>query len=158
MKSFHKKLGLYLVFSIVLSVLAILSIVGIIIFAINGKTIFMWLSIAYVAFSFYGLPFFWIHFGNLNRYYHVCKLIQTENIFDTSIICSTLQINETDSTQAIIYLIKKGYLRGYLFIDNKLVKNSNKVNETHICPFCGSSQLLKTKKGYQCTYCSSTFN
>ena len=152
-----------LIINIILSALGVIAIPLIPIGFVFKQPWISFISIAIVAFDFYGLPFFWINFGSnikLNRIYNA---IEDEHLYNINEINKYTQINAKEIQEGVKKLIEKQILKGYLFDGNELTLNQRsklKKNEfILVCPFCGGKKIsyFDDEDKYICDYCGSSF-
>lgn len=144
MKKLNNKINVVLIVALILSVGFPLGVVGIIFGATKSLTALLVVGILFAVAGFYVMPILWINYGELKRKRRILLLINNENIYTTSSLAKQLSIDEESVKNNIAYLIEKGYLTGFLFVDReKLVLNTNKkqTGETRPkikCPNCGA--------------------
>lgn len=158
----EKDIRKMLILSITASVLFVVGIPMIIIFASEGLYFLMAIGIAFVVFGFYGSPLLWINYGGLRTLKRVVDAVVEENLTTTSEIATQLQKNEREVKGLITKAINKKYLKGYLFDGTNISQNDKlpikkkKVVENK-CKNCGGP-LEATETGFVCAYCGSKFD
>lgn len=143
--------------SLVVSVLFVAGIPGIILSA--GKNVFLLiLSIACVAFGFYGAPMFWIHYAELVGLERTLMAIEMENLYTVAELAQHRGVSQKAMAGQIKKLMDKMYLRGYIFDGSELKLNQNQklseIKNTTKCPTCGANVVFSGKQG-SCPYCGS---
>lgn len=159
MKEFNQRLTLKLIFSIILSVLFPLGVLGIIFGAVKSNTLNLVLGIISTVVGFYGAPISWIAFGNQNRLKTLLNCIVFENMYSVEELATHLNSEKQNITKDINELILKGYLRGYIFKEGYLELNTNKkqtgsTNKTIKCNNCGGT-MVYDGLNYVCEYCGN---
>lgn len=149
----HKKT---LIINILLSILMVVAIPGLILSAIKSSFLLMGICILIVVFDFYGLPFFWIHYGEQKTIISIVRLVVNEHLLDINILSETLGINEQEATQLVKKCIQKGYIKGYSFSDGKLVEiEKPKINILLKCPNCGADDFTVGEDIAICNFCGT---
>lgn len=151
-----------LIINIILSALGVIAIPLIPIGFVINQAWISFISIAILAFDFYGLPFFWINFASskkLNRIYHS---IEDEHLYSVNEINKYTQIDVTEIQVGIKKLIEKQILKGYLFDGSELTLNQRSKLEKNefilVCPFCGGKKISYFDDNKCiCDYCGSNF-
>lgn len=145
MEKLNKKINIFLIIAIILSIGFPLGILGIIFGATKSLSeIILVMGILFTVAGFYVMPILWINYGELKRKRRILLLINNENIYTASSLARQLSIDEESVKNSIAYLIEKGYLTGFLFVDReRLMLNTNKkqTGETRPkikCPNCGA--------------------
>ena len=152
-----------LIINIILSALGVIAIPLIPIGFVFKQPWISFISIAIVAFDFYGLPFFWINFGSNIKVNRIYNAIEDEHLYNINDINKYTQINAKEIQEGVKKLIEKQILKGYLFDGNELTLNQRsklKKNEfILVCPFCGGKKIsyFVDEDKYICDYCGSNF-
>ena len=152
-----------LIINIILSALGVIAIPLIPIGFVFKQPWISFISIAIVAFDFYGLPFFWINFGSNIKVNRIYNAIEDEHLYNINDINKYTQINAKEIQEGVKKLIEKQILKGYLFDGNELTLNQRsklKKNEfILVCPFCGGKKIsyFDDEDKYICDYCGSSF-
>ena len=152
-----------LIINIILSALGVIAIPLIPIGFVFKQPWISFISIAIVAFDFYGLPFFWINFGSNIKVNRIYNAIEDEHLYNINDINKYTQINAKEIQEGVKKLIEKQILKGYLFDGNELTLNQRsklKKNEfILVCPFCGGKKIsyFDDENKYICDYCGSSF-
>ena len=148
-----------LIINIILSALGVIAIPLIPIGFVFKQPWISFISIAIVAFDFYGLPFFWINFGSNIKVNRIYNAIEDEHLYNINDINKYTQINAKEIQEGVKKLIEKQILKGYLFDGNELTLNQRsklKKNEfILVCPFCGGKKIsyFDDEDKYICDYC-----
>ena len=109
-----------LIINIILSALGVIAIPLIPIGFVFKQPWISFISIAIVAFDFYGLPFFWINFGSNIKVNRIYNAIEDEHLYNINDINKYTQINAKEIQEGVKKLIEKQILKGYLFDGNEL--------------------------------------
>ncbi len=118
------------------------------------------LSIILAVLGFYGSPMTWVNYGSYVGLKNVLSLIENENIYSVQQISNQLSQNPKQVVTTITTLISKGYLRGYLFVDNDhLVLNTNtKLKDSKAKIKCENCGALTSQSLDFCEYCGMKLN
>mgnify|MGYP005769946423 FL=1 len=159
MKKISKDINIIFAISLIVSVLFVVGIPLIAVFA-GDNWILMTLGIIFVVVGFYGSPLLWISYAGKRRTRRVIEAIEEENLYINSEIASQLSMKEKEVKQEIYKAINKKYLTGYIYDGEKITAN-NKQKQTpalHIkkCNNCGGKLEIRDDKWY-CPYCEMTF-
>ncbi len=161
MKKINSEVRKSLIISLVISILFVVGIPMIPIFA--GKNwVLMAIGIVFVVVGFYGMPLLWISYANKKRTRRVIQAVEEENLYSNQDIAMQLQMKEKEVYSEITKAINKGYLKGYLYNGKELTINNAKkqTKEEKLtikkCNNCGG-KLEKTDSGYHCPYCDMNF-
>ncbi|HIU06058.1 MAG TPA: hypothetical protein IAC46_00450 [Candidatus Onthoplasma faecigallinarum] len=159
MKKITKDINKIFVISLIVSVLFVVGIPLIAVFA--GKNwILMTLGIIFVVVGFYGSPLLWVNYAGKRKTRRIVEAIEEENLYSNAEIASQLSIKEKEVKQEIYKAINKKYLTGYIY-DGEKISSNNKQKQTqalHIkkCNNCGGKLEIRDDKWY-CPYCEMTF-
>jgi len=141
--------------SLVVSIFFVVGIVGVPLFAVAGNFVFMGLSIAFVVFGFYAIPFFWIAFATRCSVLRTCIAIEQEHMYTVTDIAKHLNKNESDIQKHINRLISWCAI-DYKFDGYSLSINDGQKMQQKIwgikCPSCGANIEGKGQTG-KCEYC-----
>lgn len=145
----------WFLWSLIVSVLFVIGVAGVPVFAISGNFVIMAVCIALVAFGFYGLPFFWIAFGMRCSILRTCIAIECEHMYTTSDIAQHLNKSENEVQKHITKLVQWRAI-DYKFDGNTLTLNKGQRLEEQKwgakCPSCGAN-IEGTGLNGQCEYC-----
>ncbi len=156
MEKIKKTLSITLFWAILLSILFVVGIPMIVVFA--GKNWFlMALGIVFVVFGFYGMPMVWVYYGTLRANKRALELVLNENIYSVQELSEQLGVRPSDMLATVRKLINKGYLTGYLLIDNNFLKLNEKVKQEKskivgVCASCGAKSVIEGN-AFVCPYC-----
>lgn len=159
MKKITKDINKIFVISLIVSVLFVVGIPLIAVFA--GKNwILMTLGIIFVVVGFYGSPLLWVNYSGKRKTRRIVEAIEEENLYSNAEIASQLSMKEKEVKQEIYKAINKKYLTGYIY-DGEKISANNKQKQTptlHIkkCNNCGGKLEIRDDKWY-CPYCEMTF-
>lgn len=160
-KSIKKSFARALIFTLFLPI----GIVGIILtctlhFANPYFVLSLTVSIVLAVLGFYGSPMTWVNYCSYVGLKNIMALIENENIYSVQQIANQLSQNPKQVATSITTLISKGYLRGYLFVDNDhLVLNTNtKLKESKAKIKCENCGALTSHNLDSCEYCGMKLN
>ena len=160
-KALKNKHTVFLLLSILFSVLAVLSIPGIIFGAIKSITILLVISIIFAVHGFYGLFFWWSYVVKLKEYLLDLRLINEQNYYSVSEIAMQTNKDEQIIVNNINWLIQKQYLTNYFFDGKNLTLNTRKKQENRAtntkCPCCGGN-MSTSDNLIKCNYCGYEIN
>ena len=149
-----------LIFAILTSIAFPLSLVGLILGAVNKLYFLMILGIVIMASSFFALPFVWLAFGSLVTKNRICYQILVNGVRDLDRLSTILSKSTGEINYTINKLIAKGYLpHNVMEVDSLTLSEAElKFNlSKNKCPNCGAP--LKKKRGVKvCEYCLSEFD
>ncbi len=151
---------------LILSILGVIAIPGIVLSAIYINKyplllISLIISIAIDLFDFYGLPFFWISYSNVLKMKRLYNSIVYENIYSVEDLSKYCGYQKASVIENLNSLMKKGYLKGYLFDGQKVTLNEftslKKKIYLKCCPYCGGKELhlMDDQNMVVCDYCKS---
>ena len=158
MKKITKDINKIFVISLIVSVLFVVGIALIAVFA--GKNwILMTLGIIFVVVGFFGSPLLWVNYSGKRKTRRIVEAIEEENLYSNAEIASQLSIKEKEVKQEIYKAINKKYLTGYIY-DGEKISANNKEKQTqalHIkkCNNCGGKLEIRDDKWYS-PYCEIT--
>lgn len=118
--------------------------------------------------SFYGMPLIWIRFGQLTYYKNLCKEI-LDGVRSVSMLAEVHNKDANVMANDVKTLIQKGYLSGYVILDNEKIIDKNSMSRHDYetleaertgnlnlvnCPFCNAkfAMILDVE---ECPYCKS---
>ncbi len=156
MKKINNSIVISLIFGCILPFMFVGGILLIVFFA-GKNTLLMVLGIIGVVLGFYATPIVWTNYGGKKSYKRMLQLVYNENIYSIAELATQLGISEKNALQNVRYLINKGYLTGFLLVDESYLKlNQNVKQEKTIrvikCPSCGAKTKIENEKGV-CEYC-----
>ena len=77
--------------------------------------------------SFYGMPLIWIRFGQLTYYKNLCKEI-LDGVRSVSMLAEVHNKDANVMANDVKTLIQKGYLSGYVILDNEKIIDKNSMS------------------------------
>ncbi len=140
------------------SIFAVISIPGIVLFAINNMFALMGVSIALLLHGFYGSIFYWLAFAKRCSFIRIIKLITKDGMLSASMLSMQTGKRELEIINILREFIVKGYLTGYYFNDVELALcKIVPVTKAVECDSCGAS--VTTIDGFgKCEYCGTKIN
>ena len=125
------------------------------------------IGIVFAVAGFYGCPLMWVSYSGLAAYSGVFGLIAEDGMRSATAIAGALGISIEQSRKAIVYLIRKRFLRGYAFdgTDTITATGIDKLEAERLarraaalgkCPNCGAT-LVESDGRMVCPYCGSKF-
>lgn len=159
MSKINKDVNKYFWISLIASVLFVVGIPMIVLFA--GKIWpLMALGIVFVVFGFYGMPLLWIKYGELRRMRRVVDAINNEHLLSNKEISMQLQISERDAKAIVTKAINKQYITGFLYDGNLLTPNNKqapkRIEQPSKCGNCGG-KMQDLGDMWHCPYCGTDF-
>ena len=153
-KDILKKTKNSLIILIIASIIAVASIPGIALGAVNNIWWIMIPCIVFVGSGFYGLPIGWVFFGILKESKNYYLAITEDEIWNVEELARNYGKSEKYVINKITSLLGKRYLFGFKFNDTKTelirVEKKEKNIKKNLCPYCGVSI---SKDDIQCKYC-----
>jgi hypothetical protein len=118
--------------------------------------------------GFYVMPLLWIRFGMLTKYTNYARQIINEGYRTVSLLAEQHGVNSKDVVNDIKTMIQKGYLPGFVLLDNeRIVDKSDRRKFERMeamragtltkikCPYCGAHFDI-VLEAEDCPYCKST--
>jgi len=160
MKKIRRVKLISLLFAIFTSVAFPVSLVGLILGAVNKIYFLMIIGIVVMAGSFLALPFVWLAFGSLVTKNRVCYQILVNGVRDLDRLSTILSKPVNEINYIINKLIAKGYLPHNVMEVDTIVNTEEELKfslSKNKCPNCGAP--LKKKRGVKvCEHCLSEFD
>ena len=164
----NKKIQIYLIVSILFSIMLPAGII-MIIFGAKSSSFMLVFGICFCVFGFYGTPLLWSNYGNLKTMKTLYDQITLDNIQEISKLAQLNNKKEEQIINEIKHLIFKRYLVGYEIYENKFVVpyKNKKMTENEIlakngevnvvtCNGCGAKVDILGTKASKCPYCGTT--
>ena len=124
-----KKLRIMTIIAFSVAVLTVLAMVfGVFLIPIGASKesgLLIILGIAFILHGTYGMIFYWIWFARTVKRYRVAKIVETEQIYSAAEIALRLKKGRDSVNRELRYCIKKGYLKGFSFNGNYVVRSEN---------------------------------
>lgn len=162
-QSIRKKRNGFLVFCIAISVICPAGIPLIPIGFIKGGPVFLSAAIAGIilaVFGFYGIPLFWVGFGQVNRRMRIYDAVTLDGLLSVGEIAAQTGASQKQVCEDIRWMMAKRDLRGYFF-DGETLRETRKKHHAGgfeiktPCPLCGGAEILKKEDGYTCAFCGA---
>lgn len=155
-----KEVNKFLIISIIASILLVVGIPVIVLFA--GKNwLLMSIGIVFVVFGFYGSPILWLSYSGKRKTKRVVESIVEENLMTNNEIAKQLSMNEKDVKDEIYKAINRKFLVGYIYDGEKIILNDKQkpMQKLHIkkCINCGG-KLEQDGENWRCPYCDMKFS
>ncbi|MBR2030437.1 MAG: hypothetical protein IJ999_05995 [Clostridia bacterium] len=155
MKTISKSKNRWFFWSLFACFCFVAGIIGVVLFAVAGRFLFMGVCIAMMCFGFFAMPFFWIAYATKCSLLRTCFAIEREHLYKVSDIARHLNKKESDVTAQINKLISLRAIN-YLFDGVQLSLNGGtKLEEqkwSQKCPSCGAIVTGCGADG-TCEYC-----
>ncbi|MBR2025210.1 MAG: hypothetical protein IKA02_05330 [Clostridia bacterium] len=155
MEKLKKQKTIWFWVALLTSILAVVSILVVVLSAINGMFLIMAFSIVLLVHGFYGCIFYWLAFAKRRSLMRLLTLITKENMLSVSLLSVQMGKREIDIINSIKECIVKGYISGYYFDE---VKRSLceivPVTKAVECTSCGASVMTFDGVG-KCEYCGT---
>lgn len=126
-------------------------------------------GIILIVMGFYGAPMVWIHFGQLKYFSRLKAQIVGDGIKSVKMLAEVHNRNPEVVANDVKTMVQKGYLDGYLVLDNERIIDKTKMRDKDYemmeaeragtlnlvhCPFCNAKFELINDVGV-CPYCNS---
>ena len=147
-------------FATILSILFIPGILAIIFGSIYNM---LWLTIVGCVIaiaSFYGLPLLWVSYTVWSHRCRIIEVVKTEYTYSYSELAKKCGRPVKEIADHIKYLVAKGYLIGFTYDNEKLIRDSaadnSEYREMHVvkCPHCGAEVVVNDDTTV-CDFCGS---
>ena len=159
MSNLKKSAFIWFIIAFVGSVLFVGGIPMIIFGAIKHITPIMILGIICTGLNFYFMPIAWIIYGGRKKYLRITQAVKEENIVTVQQLSQTLSTPENQMILDVKAMFEKGYMKGYLFDEQKITLNQNRKLEgnkvTIKCPNCGANVVVNENQQSVCSYCGT---
>ncbi len=156
--SAHVK-GLF-IWSLTLSILAVVGIPMIVLGAVNSIWAVMVLGIVFVVAGVYVMPVLWVKFGETKRLKRMVFAVEKEYVYSVKDLALRFGMTEKSVASSIRTCIEKGYLIGYLFDGTEISANKNKPIKdgmiTVQCENCGANYSYEAGSHPKCPYCGGS--
>lgn len=124
--------------------------------AVNKIWALMIIGIVFTAFGFYGIPLFWISYGNKVSTKRLIFAIEVEHIYTVSQLAEQLAKPEAEVRELLNTCFQKCYLVGYRRDGDTIVLNEGvplaEKMHTTTCPNCGATFSHKGTEAV-CPFC-----
>ena len=159
MKKLKREMNIYFWVSLMTSILFVVGIPLIPIFA--GKDwIIASMGILFTVYGFYGMPLLWVKYGSFFGMKRLVEAITEEHILTVNQLAMQLQISEIDAKNKVLKAMNKKYITGFIFDGVRLTLNENKRPaykvEVRTCENC-AARLEITDNEVYCPYCGTIY-
>lgn len=141
---------------------SILAVVGIPMIPIFANAKIWWLmtvGIVFVAHGFYGLALYWMAYSNARRRVRLIYAITEENILTLDKLAAQISYGQKETDLMIKKLITDSYISGYYYENGTLIKREEEKKTRLVraeCPACGAP--VDAGEGEcVCEYCGTHF-
>ncbi len=133
-------------------------IVGTVLGAVYGMIPVLVLGILFTVLGFYLMPILWVQYADRRKDRTLLFMIEQEYLYTVEGLALQTGYAQEEVRQRIQKLILRHVLAGYLFLEDRLVPNTNEKQTEHsmptkICPSCGGTMRFAGSY-FRCEYCN----
>ena len=159
MKKLKKEIRIYFLVSLMASILFVVGIPLIPIFAGTNWPIAI-MGIVFTVFGFYGMPLLWVKYGSLIGMKRLVVSILEDHLLTVQELSMQLQLNEREIINRVAKAVNKRYITGFVFDGQRLTLNENKRPaykvEVRTCQNCAARLEISDTAVY-CPYCGTIY-